>query len=133
MCLHWDSHIPVSFYIYLLGHRMAYLQKKLRGKFLILLTIYYWSNQEEKTKRVTQDRKQEESNSQTSNAKCVPQNINAQDVLWERKKVLLGEISWRNLAYYSQRILTVTISLVKALKSPLLKNLFNPFSLNITL
>lgn len=99
---------------------------------MILLTIYYWSNQEEKTKCVTQDRKQE-SNSQTSNANCVPQNINAQDVLWERKKVLLGEISLRNLAYYPQRILTVTISLVKALKSPLLKNLFNPFSLNITL
>lgn len=54
-------------------------------------------------KHVTQDRKQEESYSQTSNVKYVAKNINAQDVWGGEKKVLLGEIRVRNLATYPHK------------------------------
>lgn len=58
-------------------------------------------SKKKKAKHVTQDGKQEESNSQPSNTKCIPQNINEQDVWGRRKKVLLGKISLKNSVYYS--------------------------------
>ena len=68
---------------------MAYLQKQTKENVLILFTIYYWSVQEDKSKHVTQDRKQEESNSRSSDAKYVPRNAKHKMTFGGGKKYFL--------------------------------------------